>query len=82
MSKFTKQIVHLADTIGAHLELTHWAISMRVARKGNFIARLKNDGDCETQTYENVLRRFSDIWPSDLEWPRDIPRPKTKGRTA
>jgi len=25
---------------------------------------------------------FAAIWPADLEWPRDIPRPSNKGRAA
>lgn len=48
---------------------------MRVARKGDFLRRLRAGGDCRTATYERVLRRFSAFWPVDLEWPADIPRP-------
>jgi hypothetical protein len=71
----TAQIILLADHLGDHQQITHWAVSMRVTTKGNFIDRLKKGSDCSTKTYERVLARFSEIWPSDLNWPSDIPRP-------
>jgi hypothetical protein len=33
--------------------------------------------------FHDVLRLFSALWPADLEWPADIPRPsKAKGEAA
>lgn len=29
-------------------------------------------------TFDRVVQAFSDIWPDDLAWPQDIPRPEAK----
>lgn len=82
MTKLTKHIVSLSETMEAHTGLTHWSISSRVTSKGDFISRLKRGGDCSTGTYEAVLERFDKIWPADLEWPAGIPRPEQKEEAA
>ena len=68
-------LVALAERYGAHEGITHWAVSYRVARKGDLFARLRGDHSCTIRTYNRTLRWFSDHWPVDLEWPADIPRP-------
>jgi len=78
----TKHIVSLSETMEAHAGLTHWSISRRVTSKGDFIDRLKKGGDCSTGTYEAVVQRFENIWPTDLDWPSDIPRPQQKEEAA
>lgn len=45
---------------------------------GNFFARFERGADCSTQRAKRVAQWFSDNWPPDLEWPRDIPRPNTR----
>lgn len=67
-----KLVTALADQQG----VTHYAISMRIFGKGDFFQNMIEKGwDCRTRTAERVMRWFSDNWPSDLEWPSDIPRP-------
>lgn len=76
-------LVHLAETMAAHQGVTHFAISMRAVRKGDFFKRLKErGGDCRTQTASRLMRWFSDNWPADLEWPADIPRPASSKKEA
>lgn len=76
MTRSTQQLIDLAEQLAAHEGVTHWAISMRMFRKGDFFARLRKPGrDIRMATYENTLRKFSEVWPSDLEWPAGIPRP-------
>ena len=77
------QIIHLADLYGAHEEISHWGVSMRVRRKGDFIKRLRDGADCRTATHSIVTQWFSDHWPADLDWPADIVRPEpTPGSPA
>ncbi|MEL6639747.1 MAG: hypothetical protein AAFN63_11340 [Pseudomonadota bacterium] len=76
MSGDIKNILILADRLGAHLGITHWAVSMRVSSKGDFIHRLIEGCDLRTKTAARVMREFDDIWPDDLEWPSNIPRPE------
>jgi hypothetical protein len=75
MSNDIKNILTLSDTLGAHLGITHWAVSMRVSSKGDFIKNLKDGSDIRTKTAARVLQRFHDNWPSDLEWPKGVQRP-------
>jgi hypothetical protein len=75
MSTAKHQLLSLSELLAAHEGVTHWAISMRFFRKGDFFARLRGPGDIRTATYEKALRKFSERWPADLEWPADIPRP-------
>lgn len=69
-------IIKLAETYGAKLNLSHWAVSMRILKKGDFFLRLNNGRDCQTGTANKVLVWFSTNWPTDLDWPSDIPRPE------
>lgn len=82
MSRALENLFHLADVLATFENITHWAVSMRVAGKGNFIDRLRKGGDCSTKVYERTINAFSDGWPQDLEWPRHIPRPAKSKREA
>lgn len=88
MSTLTEHLITLADAFGAHENISHWAVSMRVtghgtrAGKGDLIDRLRKGADVRTGTYEDLMRQFSAIWPADLEWPPTIPRPTLKKDAA
>lgn len=82
MSSAIQTLFTLTDQMAAHLGLTHWAISMRIAKKGDFLDRLRNGGDCSTRTYESVMARLSAEWPDDLAWPTGTPRPLHHGRKS
>lgn len=72
----------LAETMAAHQGVTHFAISMRALGKGDFFKKLLSGGDCRTTTAARVLAWFSENWPSDLEWPVGIDRPRQKKKEA
>lgn len=79
----TASLILLAETMAAHQGVTHFAISMRAMGKGDFFKNMKEKGwDCRTRTASRVMAWFSDNWPSDLEWPRDIPRPRKQKKEA
>lgn len=71
----------LAETMAAHQGVTHYAISMRALGKGDFFKKLMAGGDCRTVTAARVLDWFANNWPTDLEWPRAVPRPETRAET-
>ena len=78
-----QQILALVAALTAHQGVTHFAISMRALGKGDFFKKLMRPGaDCRTRTATNVLAWFSDNWPSDLEWPSDVPRPPKPKKEA
>ncbi len=69
------ELTKLAAIYAAHEGVSHWAVSFRLMKKGDFFDRLMRGGDCRTATYQRVTQWFSDHWPADLEWPSAIPRP-------
>ena len=81
MSRTVDNLIRLGEGLATHQGVTHWGISMRLFRRGDFLDRLKRKRDILTQTAERAFQTFSDAWPEDLEWPEDIPQPpKTKHR--
>ena len=70
-------LVALCEKLANHQGVTHFAISMRALGKGDFFKKLMAGGDCRTATASRVLGWFDENWASDLEWPRDIPRPQS-----
>ncbi|MCC5966165.1 MAG: hypothetical protein JJU24_08505 [Natronohydrobacter sp.] len=71
-------LITLAETLAAHQGVTHYAISMRALKKGDFFKKLMAGGDCRTATATRVLHWFDQNWADDLEWPRHIERPSKK----
>jgi len=72
----------LADNYAAHQRISHWAVSFRAMKKGDFFARLRAGKGCTVKTHGRVMQWFSDHWPLDLAWPADIPRPAAREGAA
>ncbi len=70
-----QQLVALAETLADHQGVTHWAISTRLMGRGDFFAKLAAGADTRTSTYTRILGQFAAIWPGDLDWPAEVPRP-------
>ena len=68
-------VVFLAERLAQHQGVTHWAISQRIFGKGQFFDNLMKGKNCWVVSLEKAHRWFGANWPSDLEWPDDIPRP-------
>lgn len=81
MDQRTK-ILTLQRHLCEHLGRSHWAISMRIFSKGDFFKRLDAGRDCQTGTADRAMQWFSDNWPEDLAWPKDIARPPRGTRRA
>ena len=75
-------LVNLAALYAAHVGLTVSTVATYAQRDGKFFARLAEGGGCTLRVAERNLRWFSDNWPNDLEWPRDIVRPPKGKREA
>jgi hypothetical protein len=73
---------HLADAYARHANLSHWRVSFLATGNGQFFKGLKEGRSCTLRTAEKVFFWFSDHWPTDLEWPTDIPRPEPKKEVA
>jgi hypothetical protein len=75
-------IKRIAEIYAGHQGLKLSTLGAYVVNDGKFFTRIANGGDCRSRTVIRVLQWFADHWPSDLEWPRDIPRPAASLRRA
>ena len=76
-------LVRLAEIFGEHHRISHWAVSVRCLKKGDFFQRIRRGASPTVDTYSHVARWLSDRWPADVPWPKDIERPTpSPGSTA
>ena len=80
-------LVRLARAYSSHRGISVARVGFLAADDGKFIARLESGKTCTLRTADRVSRWLSEHWPSDLEWPPDIPRPEptldgNEGRAA
>ncbi len=78
----TTSLIRLAEAYGQHLNLTLSTVSTYAANDGKKLPHLKAGGGCTVKTAAAVLQWFSDSWPDDLAWPKDIARPPRGTRRA
>jgi hypothetical protein len=71
-------LLELADRYCDHVGLSHWRVSFLILNKGQFFNDLRKGAGCTLRTSDKVTAWFAANWPADLEWPRDIPRPKKR----
>lgn len=72
----TTDMIEQAKTYSEHTGRALSTIGSYAVRDGKFFDRLQSGGGCTLKTAGRLLSWFSDNWPSDLEWPRSIPRPQ------
>ncbi|MFA7433676.1 MAG: hypothetical protein WCZ72_08170 [Gemmobacter sp.] len=77
-----QHLISLCDALASHTNVSHWRVAFRVRGDGQFFSRLRKGGGCTAKTAARTLQWFSDHWPTDLEWPRDIPRPPKSEEAA
>lgn len=76
------QLICLCDAYASHRSLSRWRVSFLARGDGMFFKRLAEGSSCTLKTATLIFQWFSDHWPADLEWPRDIPRPAKKREAA
>lgn len=77
------KLVAIAEAYATHRGLALATVSTYAARDGKFFGSLQGGASCTLRRADRVLGWFSENWPADLEWPRDIPRPpKSKKEKA
>lgn len=75
-------LLQLAQAMQAHTKLALATLSNRAVGRANLFSRIQNNKGCTVDTAVTAFRWFSENWPADLEWPRDIPRPPRKKKEA
>jgi hypothetical protein len=76
-------LITLATLLGAHVGRSDLTVAKWCGVHSRLFLRLKAGEGCRVDTFKGAMQGMSDIWPADLEWPRDIPRPsKAKKKEA
>lgn len=78
----TMNLVRLGTMYGAHLGLTIKTVSTYAANDGKWLSGLDDGLGCTIRKANAVLCWFSNNWPVDLEWPRELARPAKSKREA
>jgi hypothetical protein len=69
----------LCDAYASHFNVSHWRVSFLARGDGQFFKKMREGKSCTLRTATRVFQWFSDHWPTDLEWPADVPRPPKSG---
>jgi len=79
----TNHLITLATALAAHKGRSATTVAGWCGVHKRLFTRLSEGNGCRVDTYNKALSSFSELWPADLEWPRDIPRPpKSKKEKA
>ena len=68
-------LITLAEALAGHLNRSEATISNWCVGNAVLFKRLRSGNGCTLKTANRAVQHLSDIWPSDLTWPTDIPRP-------
>ncbi len=75
-------ILQVANAYATHTGRKLSTVGVYIVNDGKFLERLATGKSCTLRTADRVMAWFSDNWPADLEWPRDIPRPQKPKKEA
>lgn len=78
----TAQIIKVAEAFAEHTNLKLSTIGNYSVNDGKIFDRWKKGGSCTLVTATTMLRWFSERWPEDLTWPKDIKRPEKRKDAA
>lgn len=78
----TQTIVKLGRLYADHHGKTLSTVSTYAANDGKWLPGLERGASCTLRKAASAVQWFSDHWPEDLEWPRDIQRPVQKKGAA
>ena len=68
-------LLRLTALIAPALGRTEWAAMKHVAGHAGVLERIRRGRGFSVDTYDEVVQKFSNQWPSGLIWPADIERP-------
>lgn len=72
----------LASLLAQHVGRSDMTVAKWCGVHARLFLRLKAGAGCRVDTFNAALAAFSDRWPADLDWPRDIPRPPKSKKEA
>ena len=78
----TRNLITLVDRLTAHLGRSDMTIAKRAGVHTRLVPRLRAGEGCTVGSFTKMLTWLDENWPSDLEWPTEVPRPSSKDRKA
>ncbi len=69
------KIVAVADAYCLATSMSRSRLSTIVFSNGLRLDQIADDSDLTTGSYEKAMQWFSDNWPENTSWPKDIQRP-------
>jgi hypothetical protein len=79
----TDTVIRLGELYAAHAGLELSTVSTYASNDGKWLPALqRGTAGCTVRRLVRVIAWFSENWPADLEWPRDIPRPSKPKEAA
>jgi hypothetical protein len=71
----TKHLITLASSLAGHVGRSETTVMKWCGVHARLFKRLQAGGGCNVETYNTAMKAFAGLWPEDLAWPSDIPRP-------
>lgn len=78
MMTLTERLLHVADLYCRARKLSHGRVSTLIFGGGDRLSGVAAGRDLNTRSYEHAMAWFSANWPTDLEWPTGIERPRVR----
>jgi hypothetical protein len=78
----TRHLISLVDRLSAHIGRSEMTIAKRAGVHTRLVLRLRAGGGCNVGSFTKIMAWLDENWPSDLEWPTDVPRPSLKDRKS
>nr|WP_319513825.1 hypothetical protein [uncultured Cohaesibacter sp.] len=75
MMTLTEQLLTVATTYGEAHKKPLSAVSRQFFNSGTRLGAIEDGGTLTVRSFEKAMQEFSEHWPSNVEWPSDIPRP-------
>jgi hypothetical protein len=76
----TKHLITLASCLAGHVGRSETTVMKWCGVHARLFKRLQAGGGCNVETYNTAMKAFAGLWPDDLVWPSDIPRPAVRAK--
>jgi hypothetical protein len=77
MTNLRDQLITVADAYCLARQLSRSRVSTIVFNAGMTLDRIASGRDLATGSFERAMRWFSQNWPEEAKWPKNIERPRT-----
>ena len=75
---YRSRLLLVARTFATAERLSLARVSTKVRNDGKFFDRIEKGAGCTVDTFELVMRWFSDRWPEGVPWPEEVARPQSR----